>query len=65
MFQGLTVKEDLVEAVFQKEDRRKKRNTKSVGINTHTIDGAWKTNLEVRPEQDWKELKGRAIDEEE
>ena len=38
---------------------------KSVGINTHTIDGAWKTNLEVRPEQDWKELKGRAIDEEE
>ena len=22
---------------------------------------AWKTNLEVRPEEDWKELKGRAI----
>ncbi len=35
-----------------------------LGINTHTINGAWETNLEVRPEQDWKELKGRAIDDE-
>ena len=25
---------------------------------------AWETNLEVRPEQDWKELKGRAITDE-
>ena len=25
---------------------------------------AWHTNLEVRPEQDWKELKGRAVVEE-
>lgn len=38
---------------------------KECGVNTHTINGAWETNLEVRPEQDWKELKGRAIDEEE
>ena len=22
---------------------------------------AWETNLEVRPEEDWKELKGRAV----
>ena len=36
---------------------------KEIGVNTHTINGAWETNLEVRPEQDWKELKGRAIDE--
>lgn len=35
-----------------------------LGINTHTINGAWETNLEVRPEQDWKQLKGRAIDDE-
>jgi len=34
---------------------------KSVGIKTNTINGAWKTNLSVRPEQDWKDLKGRAI----
>tara|TARA_Y100001973_G_scaffold2777_1_gene4241 strand:- start:3123 stop:3989 length:867 start_codon:yes stop_codon:yes gene_type:complete len=27
----------------------------------HTLIGAWNTNLEVRPEEDWKELKGRAV----
>ena len=26
--------------------------------------GAWNKNLEVRPEEDWKELKGRAVVEE-
>ena len=30
-------------------------------INMNTLKGAWKTNLEVRPEQDWKQLKGRAV----
>ena len=30
-------------------------------VEVPTILGAWKTNLEVRPEQDWKELKGRAV----
>jgi len=38
---------------------------KSVGVKTNTINGAWKTNLQVRPEQDWKDLKGRAVVEEE
>tara|TARA_E500000305_G_scaffold104174_1_gene100271 strand:- start:229 stop:1074 length:846 start_codon:yes stop_codon:yes gene_type:complete len=36
----------------------------SVGINTNVINGAWKTNLEVRPEKDWENLKGRAITDE-
>ena len=27
----------------------------------HTLKGAWNTNCEVRPEEDWKELKGRAV----
>ena len=27
----------------------------------HTLRGAWNTNCDVRPEQDWKELKGRAV----
>jgi hypothetical protein len=27
----------------------------------NTLEAAWKTNLRVRPEQDWKELKGRAV----
>ena len=26
-----------------------------------TLIGAWATNLDVRPEEDWKELKGRAV----
>jgi UDPglucose 6-dehydrogenase len=34
---------------------------KSIGIDVHTIEGAWKTNLNVRPEEDWKGLKGRAV----
>ena len=34
---------------------------KDVGVDVSTIKGAWKTNLEVRREEDWKELKGRAV----
>jgi len=34
---------------------------KKYEINMNTLEAAWKTNLEVRPEEDWKELKGRAV----
>ena len=30
-------------------------------IDMHTLKGAWKTNLAVRPERDWERLKGRAV----
>ena len=30
-------------------------------IKANTLFGAWDTNLDVRPEEDWKELKGRAV----
>jgi len=33
-------------------------------IPARTLLSAWVTNLNVRPEQDWKELKGRAVVEE-
>ena len=33
----------------------------SIGTPSNVLKGAWDTNLEVRPEQDWKELKGRAV----
>lgn len=33
----------------------------TLGIDANTLKGAWATNLAVRPEQDWKELKGRAV----
>ena len=34
---------------------------KNNNISIETLIGAWNTNLKVRPEQDWKELKGRAV----
>jgi len=35
----------------------------SIGLNLEVLKGAWKTNLNVRPEKDWEKLKGRAISE--
>jgi nucleotide sugar dehydrogenase len=35
--------------------------SKEQGIQMNTLEGAWETNLRVRPEQDWNELKGRAV----
>jgi len=31
------------------------------GVDMNVLKGAWKTNLEVRPERDWEKLKGRAV----
>tara|TARA_R110000764_G_scaffold228129_1_gene318503 strand:- start:354 stop:680 length:327 start_codon:yes stop_codon:yes gene_type:complete len=33
----------------------------SQGVNMNILESAWKTNLEVRPEADWNNLKGRAV----
>jgi len=33
----------------------------SRGIDLSTLRGAWKTNLSVRPEKDWEQLKGRSV----
>lgn len=33
-------------------------------VNLNVLEGAWKTNLEVRPQRDWEELKGRAVEDE-
>jgi UDPglucose 6-dehydrogenase len=33
----------------------------SLNLNMNTLKGVWNTNLEVRPEKDWENLKGRAI----
>lgn len=32
-----------------------------LGVEMNVLEAAWKTNLEVRAEQDWKQLKGRAV----
>ena len=34
---------------------------KSLGVDTKTLKGAWATNLQVRPEMDWKKQKGRSV----
>ena len=34
---------------------------KKNNINMNVLEAAWKTNLEVRPERDWEDLKGRAV----
>ena len=36
---------------------------KENNLNMNVLEAAWKTNLEVRPEADWKKLKGRAVSE--
>jgi len=35
----------------------------TLGVETNVLKGVWEKNLEVRPEQDWKELKGRYVKE--
>ena len=37
---------------------------KNLEVDVPTIEGAWKTNLNVRPEKDWEKLLGRAISDE-
>ena len=37
---------------------------KKNNINMNVLEAAWKTNLEVRPERDWENLKGRAVTDE-
>ena len=32
-----------------------------LGLDLHVLKGAWNTNLVVRPEKDWEDLKGRAV----
>ena len=32
-----------------------------LGMDLNTLQGAWETNCEVRPERDWEQLKGRSV----
>ena len=34
---------------------------KDNNVDMNVLEGAWKTNLTVRPEKDWEQLKGRAV----
>ena len=36
---------------------------KELNTPMNTLEAGWKTNLEVRPEADWENMKGRAVSE--
>ena len=49
---------------FPKDIQAMINHSKKIGVSPNVLKGAWDTNLEVRPEKDWENLKGRAIVEE-
>jgi len=38
--------------------------SETMGVDAKVLKAVWKKNLEIRPEQDWKNLKGRAVTDE-
>ena len=50
---------------FPKDIQALMSHARSIGVEPSVLDGAWKTNLNVRPERDWEKLLGRAIIKEE
>ena len=50
---------------FPKDIQALRNFAVSIGVNPSVLAAVWRKNLEVRPEQDWKELKGRAVIDEE
>ena len=46
---------------FPKDMQAMMCHARSLGVEPSVLDGAWKTNLDVRPERDWEKLLGRAI----
>jgi UDPglucose 6-dehydrogenase len=50
---------------FPKDVQALKNFAEDIGVNPSVLAAVWRKTLEVRPEQDWKELKGRAVIDEE
>tara|TARA_B110000459_G_C16492663_1_gene439559 strand:- start:51 stop:908 length:858 start_codon:yes stop_codon:yes gene_type:complete len=46
---------------FPKDTRALLHFAQSIDVDLNVLEGAWKTNLEVRPEKDWENLKGRSV----
>ena len=58
------ISDNLIEAGASILDRKISSFAKEKGTRMNILEAAWKTNLEVRPEEDWKDLKGRAVSDE-
>jgi len=46
---------------FPKDLNALMNHAEHLGVECSTMKGAWKTNLKVRPQKDWEQLKGRAV----
>ena len=46
---------------FPKDIRAMIKHADGIGVDVNVLKAAWKTNLQVRPEKDWEQLKGRAV----
>jgi nucleotide sugar dehydrogenase len=46
---------------FPKDTQALTYIAKTLGVMSTMLEASWKVNLEVRPEEDWKDLKGRAV----
>ena len=46
---------------FPKDIRAMIKHADGIGVDVNVLKAAWKTNLQVRPEKDWEQLKGRSV----
>ncbi len=46
---------------FPKDVRAMIKYAGEIGVEMNVLGGAWETNLQVRPEKDWEQLKGRSV----
>ncbi len=46
---------------FPKDVRAMIKHAEEIEVDMNVLRGAWETNLQVRPEKDWEQLKGRSV----
>ena len=46
---------------FPKDIKAMIKHADGIGVDVNVLKAAWETNLQVRPEKDWEELKGRSV----
>ena len=46
---------------FPKDIRAMIKHADGIGVDVNVLKAVWKTNLQVRPEKDWEQLKGRSV----